>query len=422
MSPGRAAFGRGVRSGTTFAALLVTLIGALVSVAPVAARQTRAAEADAARDAKAASAAREERSRLERVLFAVEDSLLLDRWLAAPRGVFLRLGGIGEGAGFGVGPAARYNGPAFDVRASAAASFKQYLVADVAVRFPGTPGANEYIRPDGPYVEVAARFRDLPQEDFFGLGPESAFAARSDYALRETSTSVTAGLARRNVTVGLTSGYLANDVRAGTDTEMPSSTATFAPADVPGLIGRPRFVVTGAFARLQTRDRAVNDQDGGEYLASFTRNDDQSAGRFSFDRWDVDLRQFVTFRRRTRTLALRAWAASASPHDGHDVPFYQQPWLGGARTVRGLRTFRYRDRSALLLQGEYRWRINEFTSGALFYDAGAVARTLGDLGRLERSWGAGLRLGGRAGSAVRLDMAFGSGEGRRLLLRFDDVF
>lgn len=394
----------------------------LASSAPVQAQDTRAAEADKARDAKAAAVTAERRSFIERALFAIEDDLLIERWLAAPRGVFVRLGGIGEGAGFGVGPAVRYNVPAFDFRASAAGSIKQYIIADAALRFPGTPGTNEYVRPDGPYVELAGRYRDFPQEDFFGLGPDSAFGARSNYALREKSGTLTGGLARRNLTAGVSAGYVVNDVGPGTDTRMPSTTTTFDPADVPGMRGRPEFLTIGPFVRFQTRDRSINEQDGGEYVASFTRFDDRSSAGYSFDRWDVDLRQFVVFGRRTRTIALRAWAASTSPHGGNEVPFYLQPWLGGARTVRGFRTFRFRDRSALLLQGEYRWRINEFVNGALFYDAGAVARSLGDVSRLERSYGAGLRLGGRAGSALRLDMAFGSGEGRRLLLRFDDVF
>lgn len=396
---------------------------ALLALAtPSAAQESRAAAAEKAREAKAAALSAEERSLIERALYAIEDDLLIERWLAAPRGVFVRLGGIGEGAGFGVGPALRYNLPGFDVRASAAGSIKQYMIAEAAVRFPGTPGTNEYLRPEGPYLELAARYRDFPQEDFFGLGATSAFGARSNYALRETAGTVTGGVARRNLTAGLTGGYVVNDVGPGTDTRMPSTTTTFTPAQVPGLSGRPEFLTVGPFVRFQTRDRSINKQDGGEYVASFTRFDDRTSAGYSFDRWDVDLRQFVVFGRRTRTIALRAWAASTSPRDGGEVPFYLQPWLGGARTIRGFRTFRFRDRSALLLQGEYRWRINEFVSGAAFYDAGAVARTLGDLGRLEQSWGGGLRLGGRMGSAVRVDMAFGSGEGRRLLVRFDDVF
>jgi outer membrane protein assembly factor BamA len=149
---------------------------------------------------------------------------------------------------------------------------------------------------------------------------------------------------------------------------------------------------------------------------------DQSSWHYSFDRWDVDLRQFITFAKLTRTIALRGFAASTSSPPGHQPPFYLQPWLGGGNSLRGYRTFRFRDRSALLMQAEYRWRINEFVHGALFYDAGAVAPTLGDIGRLEQDWGFGLRAGGRMGSALRLDFAFGGSDGWHYLIRFDDVF
>lgn len=399
-----------------FAAALLT------GATPGAAQDSRADEAAAERDKKAQAVTKERRPLLERILFAIEDDLLIERWLGAPRGVFVRLGQIGEGAGFGAGPAFRYNAERFDIRASAAGSVKQYVIGEMALRFPGTQGYNEYIRPEGPYVEVQARYRDMTQEDFFGLGADSAVGARSDYGLSEMLAGGTGGYLWRNASVGVTASHVEYDTRAGTDTRMPSSTDIFSPADVPGLDGRPSFVTFGPFVRLQTRDRSENRPDGGEYTASFTRFLDQSDGRFSFDRWDVDLRQYLSFGRRTRGIALRAWSASTSPHDGHEVPFYLQPWVGGARSVRGFRTFRFRDRSALLLQGEYRWRINELMSGALFADAGAVAARLEDLGRLEKSWGAGLRFGGRMGTALRLDVAFGSGEGTRVLVRFDDVF
>ena len=120
---------------------------------------------------------------------------------------------------------------------------------------------------------------------------------------------------------------------------------------------------------------------------------------------------------------MHAWASSARPDDaGGEVPFYLQPTIGGARTLRGYRSFRFRDRSALLLQAEYRWRINELVTGALFYDTGTVARTLGDLGRFERNYGISLRAGVDLGAAFRMDLAFGGREGTRFLIRFDDAF
>jgi hypothetical protein len=379
-------------------------------------------EAEQARLKKARALASQKRSTVERVLYKLDDELLLDRVLDAPRGIYARLGGIGEGAGFGAGPAFRYSATRFDFKTSAAASAKKYFIGEASLRFPGTIGRNEYIRPHGPYVELYGRRRDFPQEDFFGLGPDSQVSQRSNYAQRDSFGEITGGFETRRLNAGVSVGYLDVSIGAGTDTRMPSSTDVFSPAEMPGVADRPTFVVTEPFVEFKTVDRAVNDRAGGTYRLSAAQYRDQNLDRYSFVRWEADLRHYFTFVKDTRTIALRAWSASAHPDADQDVPFYMQPTLGGARSLRGYRTFRYRDRAAMLLQAEYRWRINEFITGALFTDTGAVGPTLDGLGRFERNYGIGLRAGNRMGSAFRVDFAFDGREGNRMVIRFDDVF
>jgi hypothetical protein len=379
-------------------------------------------EAAQARLEKARKVNPQTRSALERLIYKLDDDLLLDRLLDAPRGIYARLGGIGEGAGFAAGPAFRYNATRFDFKTSAAVSTKTYFIGEASLRFPGIIGHNEYIRPRGLYLELYGRRRDFPQEDFFGLGPDSQVNQRSNYAQRDSFGEITTGFERGLFDAGVGVGYLEASIGAGTDTRMPSSTAVFSPEEMPGVADRPTFVVIEPFLEFATVDRAVNDRSGGHYRFSVAQYRDQDLDRYSFVRWDADIRQYFSFSKDTRTIALRAYAASARPDAGQDVPFYLQPALGGARSLRGYRTFRYRDRSAALLQAEYRWRVNEFVTGALFYDTGAVGATIDDLGRFERNYGIGLRAGNRMGSAFRIDFAFGGREGNRLLIRFDDVF
>src|SRR5262245_8133433 len=81
-------------------------------------------EAEQARLEKARAATAQKRSILDRLFYKLDDDLLLDRVLDAPRGIYARVGGIGEGAGFGLGPAFRYNTTRFDFKTSAAASLK----------------------------------------------------------------------------------------------------------------------------------------------------------------------------------------------------------------------------------------------------------------------------------------------------------
>jgi len=391
---------------------------------PAFAQATRAEEAEAKRTEKQATKQPYKRGLIEAALFKIEDSLLIERWLAPPRGFHVRFGASQEGSGLGIGPGYRYFTDSFDFRTSAAASIKGYFVAEGAVRFPGTRQDSFFTVRDGPFVEIYARRRDFPQEDFFGLGPDSRKEDRSNYALRDTFGRVTGGYRLgRKVGFGASVGYLDPSTGAGTDTRMPSSTDLYPPGTVPGLNEPlPSFLVIEPYVEVKTIDRPYNEMSGGWYRFNFSRYNDRDFDRFSFDRWDLDLRQYFSFFEQSRTIALRAYVTSAKADEGQQVPFYLQPTLGGAATLRGFRSFRFRDESALLLQGEYRWRINELIAGALFYDTGAVARRLSDLGTLERSYGIGMRVGGRNGVSFRADLAFGGSDGTRLMLRFDDVF
>jgi Omp85 superfamily domain len=400
--------------------LLVTAIWFGTDAA--AAQTTRAEEDRARRETKATQLIPERRSKLEAVLYKIDEDLILQRIFNPPRGIHARMGGIGEGAGFGGGPGYQYRGVPFDFRASAAGSLKGYFIAEGSLRFSGTQSEDLYTWANGPYVEVYARRRDLPQEDFYGLGPDSAEDARSNFALRDTFVRVTPGLRRGYLTAGMILGYLDPSIGSGTDTGMPSTDEIFGPEQVPGLGAQPAFAVIEPFVEFATLDRAIDDRAGGRYRLSFTRYVDRDLDQFTFNRWDVDLRQFITFVHDSRTIALRAWVSSSDASEDNTVPFYLQPTLGGSYSLRGFRTFRFRDRSALLLQAEYRWRINEFVTGALFYDTGAVGPELDEIGKLERDYGFGFRAGSRATVAFRLDVAFGGREGTRVLLRFDDVF
>lgn len=387
----------------------------VMAAQPIAAQTTRAEEARKAREAKAATSSKPTRGTLESILFRIEDSLILERVLNPPRGIFLRLGGIGEGAGFGVGPGYRYQTGAFDARVAAARSLKGYSIGEASLVLPG-------VVKDGAYAELYGRRRDFPQEDFFGVGPDSQVGRRSNFALEDTLGRVTGGIRRGGLTAGLGLGYLAPSVGPGTDKRVPSVETFFSPGSLPGFQAQPDFTILEPFVEFSHADPPLNPTSGGRYRASFARYGDRDLDRFSFTRWDIDLRQYIPMVHKTRTIALRTVVSSARPDQGHAVPFYLQPTLGGSYSLRGFRSFRFRDDGLAFAQAEYRWRINNFAAGALFYETGAVGRRLRDIKDLERDYGVGLRLGSRNGVAFRSDFAFGSGEGLRILLRFDNAF
>ena len=375
---------------------------------------TRAEVIRAVRQAKAEDQRPHTRGRIEAALFTIEEELILDRVLNPPRGIYARIGGLGEGAGFAAGPGYRYRTPTWAFDTSAAVSLKSYALAEATLSVPG---------PDrgGPFLELYARRRDFPEEDFFGVGPDTREDQRTNFALRDTLVRATGGVRIGWLRSGLRIAYLDPSIGRGSDERMPSIEARFSAGDVPGLSAQPAFALIEPFVEVGHPVTGVDHEPGGYYRLAFTRHDDRDLNRFSFTRWELEGRQYIPLLHRTRSIVLRALVSSSDADGGHEVPFYLQPTLGGARSLRGFRTFRFRDRSLLLVQAEYRWRVNDLVTGALFYDTGAVAPRLGELGSLQRDFGVGLRAGSRNGVVFRTDIAFG-GEGLRLLVRFDDVF
>ncbi|RPJ57261.1 MAG: hypothetical protein EHM24_29635, partial [Acidobacteria bacterium] len=123
-------------------------------------------------------------------------------------------------------------------------------------------------------------------------------------------------------------------------------------------------------------------------------------------------------------LAFHALLSASDAGAGEEVPFYLMRTLGGPNDLRGLRRHRFRDRNILLLQAEYRWEVFTAMDAALFVDAGQVAPRVGDfaLRDLETDYGLGLRFGTINGVFLRVEAAFGSRDGRRLVLTTSHVF
>jgi outer membrane protein assembly factor BamA len=177
-------------------------------------------------------------------------------------------------------------------------------------------------------------------------------------------------------------------------------------------------------ASVDHRDVPQNPRSGGRYQVAVSRYLDRTSDRYSFTQIDTELEQHLSGWRRQRLLTLRAVGSTSIAGPGHDVPFYLQRTLGGSSLLRGFVTDRFRDRSLLALQAEYGYDLLPFVSAVLFYEAGASAPRWRDiqLDQLRRDYGIGFRFGSARTVALRTDVAFGSGEGTRLTMRFNHAF
>jgi outer membrane protein assembly factor BamA len=178
-----------------------------------------------------------------------------------------------------------------------------------------------------------------------------------------------------------------------------------------------------AFVEVDYR-QPKNPRRGGWYRVDFSHFDDRTDGRFTFNRVDTDVRQFVGLLAGRRVLAARLFVSTSDTESGQLMPFYFMPTLGGNDTLRGFREYRFRGPHAILAQGEYRYEIWSGLDGAFFYDAGKVANTRSDLNfkNLEADYGFGFRFNTDNAIIFRVDAGFGSRDGKHLYIVFGGIF
>lgn len=271
-------------------------------------------------------------------------------------------------------------------------------------------------------VYVAARYRDYPREDFYGIGAASLRQDRTDYRLRD---GLYEGIVRFRVSrlsfMGR-AGLLQTSIRPGTDSAFPNTEISDDERTAPGLLRSPDFLHLSAGAWLELRDEPGNPHRGASLGVVFSRFDDRHGSAFQWSRVSVDAREYVRLGSNRHVAALRQVASLDHPDAGSKVPFYMQPTLGGS-SLGGYSSFRFRDEKLLALAWEYRFELRPKLELALVYEAGTVFPTMRelDLGNLRRSWGGGIRLKSRREVRLRLDVLHGI-ERTRVVLQFGPSF
>jgi hypothetical protein len=379
--------------------------------------QSRAEVLRKAREEKQRTVQPYEPSGFERAMHFVEERAI---FILGREGLYPKLGSLTTGSGFAYGVGFR-DRRLFRRHGTlelwGASSIKQYWAIEARATFPDLVQGKVF-------AEAYARRREYPEEDFFGIGPLSLRRNQTDFTLRGNIFGTRAGF--RPVPVVSAGGdfeYLEPRVGEGKDDSLPDTQQVFDEATAPGLQRQPDYIRSAAFLEIDYR-QPRNARRGGWYRIDFSHFDDRDFNAFTFNRLDVDLRQFVGFLAERRVLAARMFLSTSSAEAGQQVPFYAMPTLGGNDTLRGFRDYRFRGPHALLLQAEYRWEIWSGLDGALFYDTGKVALDRSDLDfrNLERDYGFGFRFNTDNGVVMRVDAGFGSRDGKHLFIVFGGVF
>ncbi len=237
---------------------------------------------------------------------------------------------------------------------------------------------------------------------FWGIGNDTPDSAEEDYTPR---TLILKGWPQKRIADGWYAGFAAMLIDRGLS-ELQEG-GQIESGLVPGAEDGQALGIGGSLTR-DSRDSTVYPRRGAYHQLLVDLFGKVWIGDYGFGRYTLDLRGYFPVAG-THVVALQALgvATSGTP------PFDLYPQLGGEVLLRGYFQGRYRDRSLLAFQGEYRlplfWRIG----AAGFVGIGQVAPDIGGFG-LDRFWvagGAGLRflLAKQEGLNIRMDFAFGEG-------------
>lgn len=387
----------------------------------VEAQQTRAELLERQRAEKAQTLEPYKPSKLEKLVKDAEEGKLR-RLISPHNGFFAEYGytykPVGSGIGFGGG----FRHDLFQRRArielEAGASFRKYQLLRADFSLPRL--VNERLE-----LGVEATYKRHPQEDFYGPGPASIEDDRVNFLYKANDLQARAVVTPRPwLHLGTRVGRLAPSVGDGTDTRFPTLAARFDDRAAPGLLAQPDFGYGEGFAVVDFRDEPGNARAGGHYVVTWRKYADRDFDRYSFRSLDLLAQHFVPVFDKKRVFAFQAGVVATSAGSGQEVPFYMQPTLGGSRTLRSVRDYRFRDTHAMWMNAEYRWEAFGLLDMALFTDWGKVAPRASDLdlSDLKHAYGLGFRFNTAQAVFLRIDLATGGGEGMQLFFKFSKAF
>jgi outer membrane protein assembly factor BamA len=380
--------------------------------------KTRAEMIDAERGKKEAQLAAERLTRAEQKLLEVKERRTIERISGGVGGLRPVFGGLWTSSGFALGVEYQRDDMArgkMRFRTSARGSTRLWYKIDAEALFPSVAG-------DWLFADIYAVHHNYNSLPYYGPGPDSEKTGRTNYRLEDTALDGTMGVNLWNrLRIGGQMGIVRNNVGPGRDTRFASTETTYPPQVAPGIDEQVNLYRYAGFAWLDYR--SPSNRSGGNYIFQFGHFEDYRYKKYSFNRYDIELQQYIPFLNERRVIALRARALLTHSYPGQETPFYMMPALGGSDTLRGYRPGRFYDDNSLLMSAEYRWEVFSGLDMAVFADAGKVSPRRGTINfsNLESDVGFGLRFNVRDQVFMRIDTAF-SHEGFQVWFKFNPVF
>ena len=311
-------------------------------------------------------------------------------------------GGIKQGSGIALGPAVshKFSNGGF-VQLKGVYSIRKFRLAQLRYDTPR-------FWSDRAIVISRARWQDAPKLPLYGLGNDSA-KGRVDFGERKTEGSGRLIL-KMAPFVTVTTGFgLERYATSGGSFALHEDEGLREIPPMPGLGTNPWFGHTFVSAGFDSRLSPDYSRTGRFLEAGVHDYHDWHDGQDSFRRVELTAQQLIPTHAERGVIDVGARAWLSQSNTGRSVPFFLMPTLGGGDFLRAFPSYRFRDRNALLLKGEYRWAVHPMMDVAGVYETGKVASFVTGLNmnNLAHSIGVGVRVHSKTSSLVRVDVAHG---------------
>ncbi|MGH9410007.1 MAG: hypothetical protein ACRD1V_11195 [Vicinamibacterales bacterium] len=250
------------------------------------------------------------------------------------------------------------------------------------------------------------RWVDAPSLSFYRIGPRSPLDF-GDFTERHTEASLHL-LARPVPKLSITLGGGAERYAVGGGTlRANEDESLLSIPPLPGLSSRDWFTHLSAGATLDSRKPTSEYSRTGGVISVQADKYRAWHGPYSFHQVQGTAERLAsTFDGRGIVDAL-ATVWISTPSSGGQVPFFLMPTLGGGDYLEGYRLYRFRDRDAALVRGEYRWAVHSYIDLAAAYELGQVAPRAGAfaIDSIRRSVAAGVRVHSATATLFTFDLA-----------------
>ena len=321
-------------------------------------------------------------------------------------------GGLGEGAGIGLGTIYDYPHRTTEAlhlmgRLSLLSGYQEF-----SANFDKSPF-------ESTRLNVLVDYQWRPNEPFYGFGQESSYDDRSNFALRQSSFSFHWD---QDVYTRIRAGAIYSaallkslDQSGGS---RPAVGEVFGP--LPGLEERVNLQSIGAYVALDGHRGDYRLGGRSQVGASWQESWGGPEVRYAKIEAVIEGRLPLVGERsvligQARTDMLRE-GSGTSP-----IPFYLFPRIGGSATLRGFPLDRFYGRNMILTTIEYRFLIHPNMEVEIFHDSGQIYEHTHNLSFFDwqRNYGVGFRLRNATGTQFRFELA-SSSEGVSVHFTFGD--